>query len=100
MYRQKNTAGNLENVGYSLPGHEGMYNVYIMEEIHSIFACGASSVTKFVADLGGVKKDIVRIFEAKYPYEYLRARENGQSDAAREKLRQDAFAFYGGHGLL
>ncbi len=100
MYRQKNTAGNLENVGYSLPGHEGMYNVYIMEEIHSIFACGASSVTKFVADLDGVKKDIVRIFEAKYPYEYLRSRENGEADAAREKLRRDAVAFYGKHKLL
>ena len=100
MYRQKNTAGNLENVGYSLPGHEGMYNVYIMEEIHSIFACGASSVTKFVADLGGAKKDIVRIFEAKYPYEYLRARENGQAGDAREKLRRAAAEFYEKHGLL
>ena len=100
MYRQKNTAGNLENVGYSLPGHEGMYNVYIMEEIHSIFACGASSVTKFVADLDGVKKDIVRIFEAKYPYEYLRSRESGEVEAAREKLRRDAVSFYEKHKLL
>ncbi len=99
MYRQKNTAGNLENVGYSLPGHEGMYNVYIMEEIHSIFACGASAVTKFVADLDGVRKDIVRIFEAKYPYEYLRSREGGEADGAREILRRDAISFYEKHGL-
>lgn len=31
LYRQKNTVGNLENVGYSLPGCEGLYNIYMME---------------------------------------------------------------------
>ncbi|MBR5516297.1 MAG: coproporphyrinogen dehydrogenase HemZ [Clostridia bacterium] len=68
MYRQKNTIGNYENVGYSLPGYEGLYNVYMMEEIHSVFACGAGAVTKLVSP----KRDAIkRLFMPKYPFEYL-----------------------------
>lgn len=73
MYRQKNTVGNLENVGYALPGAEGLYNIYMMEEVHSIFAAGASAVTKLVSptdSAGNCRID--RIFESKYPYEYLK----------------------------
>ena len=44
MYRQKNTVGNYENVGFSREGHEGLYNIYMMEEIHSIFSAGAGAV--------------------------------------------------------
>ncbi|MHB1151008.1 MAG: coproporphyrinogen dehydrogenase HemZ [Eubacteriales bacterium] len=73
IYRQKNTVGNLENVGFSLPSCEGLYNIAIMEEIHSIFAVGAGSVTKLVcgryAREGQTK--IERLFMPKYPYEYL-----------------------------
>lgn len=68
MYRQKNTVGNYENVGYSLPGYEGLYNVYMMEEIHSVFACGAGAVTKLVSP---ERDAIKRVFMPKYPYEYL-----------------------------
>ncbi|MBE6693346.1 MAG: coproporphyrinogen dehydrogenase HemZ [Ruminococcaceae bacterium] len=78
MYRQKNSMGNFENVGFSLPEHEGLYNIYMMEELHSIFAAGAGAVTKMVdydAE-GGVHKDIQRLFSPKYPYEYLD--ENGK----------------------
>ena len=46
MYRQKNMAGNFENVGYCLPGKECLYNVEIMEERQTIFALGAGAVTK------------------------------------------------------
>lgn len=46
MYRQKNMAGNFENVGYSLPGKEGMYNIEIMEERQTILAFGAGGVSK------------------------------------------------------
>lgn len=95
MYRQKNTVGNLENVGYARPGTEGLYNIYMMEEVHSIFAAGASAVTKFVSPMD---KDgscrIERIFEAKYPYEYLEAY---SEESAREKIqsyRDFARAFY------
>lgn len=73
MYRQKNTVGNFENVGFSVPGHEGKYNIYMMEEVHSILSAGAGAVTKLV-NLGipGVKKPVIkRIFNPKYPYEYL-----------------------------
>lgn len=46
LYRQKNIAGNLENIGYSLPGKEGLYNVLIIEERQSILAVGAGAITK------------------------------------------------------
>lgn len=49
IYRQKNTVDNLENVGFALPGTEGLYNIYMMEEIHSIFAVGAGAVSKMVS---------------------------------------------------
>ena len=73
MYRQKNTVGNFENVGFSKPGYEGRYNIYMMEEVHSILSAGAGAVTKLV-NLGvpELKKPVIkRIFNPKYPYEYL-----------------------------
>ena len=95
MYRQKNTVGNLENVGYARPGTEGLYNVYMMEEVHSIFAAGASAVTKFVSP---IEKDgscrIERIFEAKYPYEYLEAYSDDAAQAKIRAYRDFASRFY------
>jgi oxygen-independent coproporphyrinogen-3 oxidase len=77
MYRQKNTVGNFENVGFSLPGYEGRYNVYMMEEFHSVFAAGAGAVTKAVeySPDGSAPPKIARFFNHKYPFEYLRDRE-------------------------
>lgn len=46
LYRQKYVAGNLENVGYALPGHESLYNIDIMEETTSILAVGAGGISK------------------------------------------------------
>jgi len=46
LYRQKQMAGNLENVGYSLPGKEGIYNIRIMEENQTILALGAGGISK------------------------------------------------------
>lgn len=46
MYRQKNMAGNLENVGYAAEGKECYYNIVMMEEMESIIACGAGTVSK------------------------------------------------------
>ncbi len=68
MYRQSKTVGNLENVGYAKQGYEGLYNVYIMDETHTILACGASAVTKLKDK---TQKNIKRIFNYKYPYEYI-----------------------------
>ena len=48
LYRQKNMAGNFENVGYSLPGKVCLYNILIMEELATIVACGAGTTTKVV----------------------------------------------------
>ena len=47
LYRQKNMAENLENTGYARPGKEGLYNVLIMEERHTILALGSGGSTKF-----------------------------------------------------
>ncbi len=73
MYRQKNTVGNLENVGFSMEGHEGLYNIFMMEETQTIFAVGAGAVTKLVSTkkFGDSDVKIERIFNPKYPYEYL-----------------------------
>ncbi len=76
MYRQKNMVGNYENVGFAKPGTECLYNIYMMEEVHSIFAAGAGAVTKLVdyAPAGSGRKSVIqRLFNDKYPYEYLNA---------------------------
>ena len=92
MYRQKNTVGNLENVGFSLEGREGLYNIFMMEETQTIFAVGAGAVTKLVrtnkADSGDVR--IERIFNAKYPYEYL----NKQNSDVKKTFKETVFEFY------
>ena len=95
MYRQKNTVGNYENVGFAQPGCEGLYNVYMMEEVHSIFSAGAGAVTKLVdyrMDSNG-KVFIERLFNPKYPYEYLRKELTGE----RYKKIEE---FYLSRGLL
>ena len=48
LYRQKNMAGNFENVGYAKEGKAGIYNILIMEEVQSILALGAGASTKMV----------------------------------------------------
>ena len=91
MYRQKNTVGNLENVSFTLDGCAGIYNVLIMEENHTIFAVGAGAVAKLVAhDENGVKR-LERIFEPKYPYEYMR--EDELENEARYNDAIDRFFF-------
>lgn len=80
IYRQKNTVGNLENVGFAKKGAEGLYNIFMMEEVHSIFACGAGAVTKLVAP---GETHIERIFMPKYPYEYL---DLPQDDSVRQQI--------------
>lgn len=68
MYRQSKCLGNLENVGWAKKGFECRYNVYMMEECHTVLACGAGAVTKLRSP---VSADIERIFNFKYPYEYI-----------------------------
>ena len=67
MYRQSRCVDHLENVGWCLPGHECFYNVYMMEELHTVLAVGAGAVTRLKApDMNYIE----RIFNYKYPYEY------------------------------
>ena len=95
MYRQKNTVGNQENVGYAKEGHEGYYNVFMMEELHSIFAVGAGAVTKLVRENKEGKREISRIFNPKYPYEYLRdAEKNMTGDEERPSLASRVDMFF------
>lgn len=53
LYRQKNILGNLENVGYSKPGQESIYNIMIMEEVQTILGLGCGAVSKLMAPGSG-----------------------------------------------
>lgn len=68
MYRQAKSLGNLENTGYAKSGRECLYNIFMMEECHSVFALGGGGVTRLKAPNGD---KISRIFNYKYPYEYI-----------------------------
>ena len=68
MYRQSRMVGNLENVGWSKKGFESLYNVYVMDESHTILACGSGGVTKLKRNNPDY---LERIFNFKYPYEYI-----------------------------
>ena len=68
LYRQSRMVGNLENVGWSKPGFESLYNVYVMDETHTILACGSGGVTKLKNQADDY---LERIFNFKYPYEYI-----------------------------
>jgi oxygen-independent coproporphyrinogen-3 oxidase len=73
LYRQKYMSGSFENVGWSIPGSEGLYNIYIMEEHHSILSLGAGGSTKMV----DIRRDdrIERLFHPKFPTEYIQRTE-------------------------
>jgi len=66
MYRQKYAAGNLENTGFCLDNCDCLYNIYMMDELQTIFGAGAGAMTKLVRD-----GRIERIANYKYPYEYI-----------------------------
>ena len=77
LYRQKFTSGGFENTGWCLPGHEGIYNICMMEELCTVLALGGGAVTKLVSPDGRIE----RIFNAKYPREYIL-----QSDKINNKI--------------
>ena len=68
MYRQSNCLGNLENVGWAKPSYACRYNIFMMEETHTVLAVGAGAVTKLRSPFSN---DLERIFNHKYPYEYM-----------------------------
>ena len=67
LYRQKYMSGGYENVGWSLPGDENLYNMCIMEELCGILAMGAGGSTKLTRGDGQLQ----RLFAPKYPAEYI-----------------------------
>ncbi len=81
LYRQKYMSGSFENVGWSKSGGIGWYNIYIMEELHTILSLGAGGSTKLV-DTG--RDHIERAFNLKYPLEYIQR---------PEKIRENQAAF-------
>ena len=78
LYRQKYMSGSFENVGWCISGAEGLYNIYIMEELHSILSLGAGGSTKMV----DIRRDdrIDRVFHPKYPTEYIQRQEQVAAD--------------------
>ena len=87
LYRQKYMSGSFENIGWSRPGGECLYNIYIMSELCSILSFGAGGSTKMVDPS---RRLIRRRFNPKYPKEYTERPEKALSNQA------DFAAFYAG----
>ena len=79
LYRQKYSSGSFENVGWCKKGHECLYNIYMMEELHSILALGGGGMNK----VNFRKDDLERFHNPKFPQEYIR-----QIDDVLEKKRK------------
>ena len=68
LYRQKYMSGSLENVGWAKPGTDSLYNIVMMEELHTVVSIGGGGVTKLVDPAAG---KIIRLPNPKYPHDYL-----------------------------
>ncbi len=68
LYRQRKMLDNLENTGFCKESYECVYNVFMMDEVHTVLSCGAGAVSKLLNPFTG---KIERIFNFKYPYEYI-----------------------------
>lgn len=88
LYRQKNMADNLENIGYARYGKEGLYNILIMEEKQTILALGAGAMSKFVFH---EENRIERVDNVKSITDYI-----GRIDEMIERKRH--FILYGSGG--
>lgn len=80
LYRQKYMSGSFENVGWCMPGWESLYNICMMEELHTIFSLGGGGVTKLVHPRTG---HIDRLANPKYPQEYVHSLEKLLRDKRR-----------------
>lgn len=86
LYRQKFSSGGFENVGWSRKGFENIYNICMMEEHCSIISMGGGASTKLVTGTGRIE----RVFNPKYPLEYIGAIKRVCGD--KEKIEE----FYNG----
>lgn len=82
LYRQKYMSGSLENVGWTKPGRESLYNIVMMEELHTVISLGAGGVTKLI---GGGK--LLRLTNPKFPQDYL----SGLDKVLEQKRELEAF---------
>ena len=89
LYRQKYMSGSFENVGWCRPGAESLYNICMMEELHTIVSLGGGGVTKLVDRATGY---IERLANAKYPQEYIQKIDAVCADKGR------VAQFYAAHG--
>ena len=67
LYRQKYMSGSFENVGWCQPGYTGLYNIYMMEELHSIFSLGGGGMNK----INLPEEKLARYHNPKYPQDYI-----------------------------
>ena len=80
LYRQKYMSGSFENIGWCRPGTAGLYNIYMMEEMHSIVSLGGGAMTKINLPDGRLE----RFHNPKFPQQYLERIDDvlAQKDAA------------------
>ena len=67
LYRQKYMSGSFENVGWCKPGYTGLYNIYMMEELHTILSLGGGGMNK--VNLG--ENQLERFHNPKIPQDYI-----------------------------
>lgn len=72
LYRQKYMSGSFENVGWSRDGLDCLYNIYMMEEVHTIVSCGGGSISKLNKPDGS----LVRFPNPKFPEQYIQMLDN------------------------
>ena len=87
LYRQKYMSGSFENIGWSKPGAECLYNIVMMSELCSVLSFGAGGATKLI---NRSANQIKRLFHPKYPEEYIARPERREADF------EAVAAFYGG----
>ena len=67
LYRQKYMSGSFENTGWCRPGYTGLYNIYMMEELHTILSLGGGGMNKI--NLPAEK--LARYHNPKIPQDYI-----------------------------
>ena len=67
LYRQKYMSGSFENIGWSRDGLDCLYNIYMMEEIHSILSLGGGGMNKVNLPEGRLE----RFHNPKFPEQYI-----------------------------
>ena len=67
LYRQKYMSGSFENVGWSKPGTDCLYNIYMMEELHTIISLGGGGMNK----VNFPDCSLRRFHNPKFPEQYI-----------------------------